>query len=160
MKKKEDELKDLEKALKKAIDKFNVAGIVTGAIFSNYQRSRIERVADKLGLKIFSPLWHMTQESVLNRIIKDDFEVVISSVAAYGLNKDWLGKKIDSDFLEKMKKLNEKIGINIAGEGGEYESLVLNGPMFKKKIKIIKKKIIEEDENTARMIVEKAELEQ
>jgi len=35
-----------------------------------------------------------------------------------------------------MKTLNEKYKINIAGEGGEYESFVLNCPLFKKPIKI------------------------
>ncbi|MEK6873616.1 MAG: TIGR00289 family protein, partial [Nanoarchaeota archaeon] len=63
-------------------------------------------------------------------------EVVITGVAAYPLDEKWLGKKIDKRFIEQIKELNEKYKINPAGEGGEFESFVLNCPLFKRKLKI------------------------
>ena len=134
---KESELKDLKKTLKKAITKYKIHGIVTGALFSRYQRDRIEKICDELGLKVFSPLWHKNQEAELMEIVKEGFEVIIIKIAADGLDENWLGRKIDEKTITDLRKLCDKNGINVAGEGGEYESLVLNGPMFKKKIIIM-----------------------
>jgi len=158
--KKEDELKDLEKALIKAKQKYKIDAIVSGAIFSNYQRERIEKIADKLQLKIFSPLWHKPQEQLMKELLKNNYEIIISSIAADGLDKSWLGKKIDEKTLEKLKKINEKIGLNIAGEGGEFESLVLNCPLFKKRIKIEEAEIQMENQYTGKYIIKKAKLEE
>jgi asparagine synthase (glutamine-hydrolysing) len=156
--KKEDELKDLEKALIKAKNKYKIEGIVTGALFSHYQRERIEKIADKLALKIFSPLWHMNQEEEMKELIKQDYEIIFSSIAADGLNKSWLGRKITKKDVDNLVKLNEKIGLNIAGEGGEFESLVLNCPLFKKKIKILDSEIKMENEYTGKFLINKAKL--
>ena len=71
---KEKELEDLKIILKEAKEKYQIDGIITGALFSNYQRERIEKVADSLSLKIFSPLWHMNQETEVREIINKERE--------------------------------------------------------------------------------------
>ena len=81
------------------------------------------------------------------------FEFIFSSVAAYGLNKDWVGKVIGEKEIKKLVKLNEKIGLNVAGEGGEFESFVLDGPMYHKKIEIREMEVIERDEYTAKAVL-------
>jgi len=153
----EKEIQDLKKALSKAKEKYKIEGIVTGALFSNYQRDRIERIADSLGLKIFSPLWHINQETELRELISNGFEAVITSVAADGLDKSWIGRKIDEKTIEDLKKLNKKNNINIAGEGGEYESLVVECPLFSKRIDILESKV-QEDGISAKLIIKKARL--
>ena len=65
------------------------------------------------------------------------FEVIISGVAASGLDEKWLGRKIDDECIDDLVKLNQKIGLNLAFEGGEAETLVLDGPIFKKRVKIL-----------------------
>lgn len=155
---KEKELEDLKRALQRAKKEFKIDGIITGALFSNYQRERIEKVADSVGLKIFSPLWHMNQETEMRQLISEGFEVVISSIAADGLDKSWLGRILTEKDVDKLVQLNQKIGLNIAGEGGEFESLVLNAPMFKKRIKITAFDIEMEAENTARLLIKSAKL--
>ncbi|NQV09157.1 diphthine--ammonia ligase [Candidatus Woesearchaeota archaeon] len=156
--KKEYELRDLEKAIKKAKDQYQIEGIITGALFSSYQRDRVEKICDSLSLKIFSPLWHMNQETEMREVLKEGFEFIMTKVAAEGLDKSWLNKKVDNKMVDKLSELNDKIGINIAGEGGEFETLVLNGPIFNKKI-IIKKSSIKQDGSAATLVVEKAKLE-
>jgi diphthine-ammonia ligase len=155
---KEEELKDLEKALLIAKEKYNIEGIVSGALFSTYQRDRIEKICDKLGLKIFSPLWHKSQEQHMKEVVNNGFEVIMLSISAEGLNKKWLNKKITNKEIKELVRLNEKIGINLAGEGGEFETFVLDGPLFKKKIVIKDFTILEEKEYIAKLIIKKAEL--
>lgn len=156
--KKEKELEDLSNTIKNAKNEHGIEGIITGALYSNYQRKRIEAICKEIGIEVFSPLWHMDQEEEMGRLLKEDFEIIFSSVACYGLNKNWLGKIITAKEIEKLVELNEKYGINIAGEGGEFESLVLNCPLFSKKIQIKDKEIVEENENTAYVVIKDAEL--
>jgi len=155
---KENELEDLEKVIKEAKEKFNLDAIVTGALFSTYQRNRIETIADKLRLKVFAPLWHKDQEEEMRELMREEWEIVLSSIAADGLNEKWLGRVLTLEDVDKLVELNKKLGLNVAGEGGEYESLVLNCPMFEKKINIIKSQVVMEDENTGNFIVEEASL--
>lgn len=131
---KEKELEDLKKALAKAKKEYRIQGVVSGALFSDYQRERIERICDELGLKVFAPLWHKNQEEELKELISEGFEFIISSISSDGLDEKWLGKRITLKEVDELVKINDKFGINVAGEGGEYETFVLNGPLFKKRI--------------------------
>lgn len=151
---KEKELDDIKKALKIAIEKYNIKGVVSGALASNYQKSRIDKICSELKLKSIAPLWHIDPEQYLKDLIKNKFEAIITGIAADGLNKDFLGKKIDNNFINIVNKLN----INIVGEGGEYESLVLDCPLFKKKLEISKSKIEMENGCTGKFIAEDVEL--
>jgi asparagine synthase (glutamine-hydrolysing) len=150
---KEKELDDLKKIITEAKKRYKLDGIITGAIFSNYQRERIEKICDSLSLKIFSPLWHINQETLIREIISNGFKFIMTKIACDGLDKSWLGKEITVKDVDKLVDLNKKIGINIAGEGGEYETLMVDGPLFKKKIEITNSKIIEEDRNSAVLII-------
>jgi diphthine-ammonia ligase len=133
---KEIELNDLKKAIKKAIKKYKIEGIVTGAIESVYQASRIQTICNELKIECFNPLWKKDQNELLQDLIKDKFEIIISGVFAYPLDKSWLGRKIDERFIFDVKKIQEKYKINPAGEGGEFETLVLNCPLFFKELKV------------------------
>ena len=114
---KEIELKDLEEAIKKAKEKYKIQGIVTGAVESVYQASRIQKICDKLKLECFNPLWLKNQFELLEDLLKNKFEVIIAGVFAFPFDAKWLGRKIDKKFIEDIKKLNEKYKINPAGEG-------------------------------------------
>jgi diphthine-ammonia ligase len=150
----EKELKDLEKTIKKAKKKYKIEGIVSGALNSAYQASRIQRICDKLKLECFNPLWQVNETEYMNDLIKNKFKVITVGVFAYPFDDNWLGRKIDEKFLEEIKKLNAKYGINIAGEGGEFETFVLNCPMFSRELKITKFKDFKEGENSFRREIE------
>lgn len=134
--KKEAELKDLTKAIKKAKKEYKIEGLVTGAVASTYQASRIQKICDDLDIECFNPLWQKPQIELLEDLIKNKFEIIITGVAAYPLDESYIGRKIDKDFIQDVKKLEKKYKINPAGEGGEFESFVINCPLFKKKLKI------------------------
>ena len=130
---KEKEVEDL----KRLIEKLDVEGIVSGTIASNYQKTRIEKICRQLKLKCITPLWHENPLDVLKEILDLKFDVIITGVYAYGFGREWLGRKIDEDTIEALMELNRQYSISLVGEGGEYETLVLDTPFFKKRIKII-----------------------
>ena len=139
--KKEFELNDLKEAIQKAKDKFQIEGVVTGAIESVYQSSRIQKICNDLGIECFNPLWQKEQFELLNDLIDHKFKVIITGVFAEPFNSDWLERPIDKDFIEEMREIHEVYKINPAGEGGELESFVLDCPLFTKALEITDKKI-------------------
>jgi asparagine synthase (glutamine-hydrolysing) len=147
---KEKELKDLKKILKKAKEKYSLDGIVTGAIQSVYQSSRIQKICDELDLICFNPLWKKNEEEYLDELLKENFKIMIVGVFAYPLNEKWLGRIIDKKFIEEIKDLNKKYKIHVAGEGGEFESFVLNCPLFSREIKVKNFKNFSTGENSWR----------
>jgi diphthine-ammonia ligase len=132
---KEKELDDLKNSLLMLKEK-GVEAIYTGALFSVYQKSRIDRICKELDLKSIAPLWQVDEEEYMRRIVDLGFEIIISGVFAYGLDESWLGRKIDNKAIDELKLIKEKYGINIAFEGGEAETLAIDGPIFKKRIQI------------------------
>ena len=133
---KEKELEDLERLL----SSLDVEGVVTGAVLSSYQKDRIDRICNRLGIKSIAPLWQQNPLNIMKELIDLKFKVIIVGVYAYGLDQTWLGQEINTETLRKLVDLNEKHQISLVGEGGEYESLVLDAPFFKKSIKIVKAK--------------------
>jgi len=155
----ETELDDLEDLFVKAQKKYDISGVIVGALFSDYQHERVNRVCHKLNLKTYAPLWHKNQVQLLSEMIEGGFDIIISSIAADGLSKKWLGRRLDLVALKELEFLQHKLGLHPAGEGGEYESLVLNGPFFKKKIVIEKATATMHGECEGNYVVEKARLE-
>ena len=157
---KELELEDLKKAIERAKKKYSIEGVVAGAIASTYQFDRLKKICDELKLKAVAPLWHTNHEDYMHSLIHSGFEVIITAIAAEGLTRAFLGKKIDDAMIAKLISLNKKFGISVCGEGGEYESLVLNCPLFKKRLSVVLDSVEMEpgSENTGIYRVRKAKL--
>jgi len=151
---KEKELVDLEKIIKKAKDKFGIQGVVTGAVQSIYQSSRIQKICDRLNLECFNPLWHKDEEEYLNELIKNKFEIVLVGVFAYPLDGTWLGREINENFVKDIKKMHEKYSVSLVGEGGEFETFVLDCPLFKRPLNVVDFKDFKEGENSWRREIE------
>ncbi|HLD59365.1 MAG TPA: diphthine--ammonia ligase [Candidatus Bilamarchaeaceae archaeon] len=114
--------------LKVLLKKTKAEGIVSGALASEYQRRRIERVGEELDIPTYAPLWH--KEDVVLEEMLQYFEIYVTSVSAEGLGKELLGKPL-------KKLINKKVkGIHPLLEGGEGETFVSNAPFFKKKLEI------------------------
>ena len=136
---KEEELEDLRMAFEN-LKSSGVECIYTGALYSVYQKSRIERLGSEVGLEIISPYWHVDELEYMREIVSLGYKIIISGVAAWGLDESWLGRLIDDDVIDELVKINEKYHVDLAFEGGEAETLAIDGPIFKKKIKILKDK--------------------
>ena len=138
---KEEELDDVENALIRLKNK-GVECVYSGALESVYQKSRIDGICERIGLKSVSPLWHVDPVEYMRELVDEGFEIIISSTAAYGLTKDWLGRTITHEVIDELIKLNEKYGLHPAFEGGEAETLVLDAPFYDRRIVIDDAEII------------------
>ena len=136
--KKEVELVDLEQAIEEAKVQFQVEGVVSGAVESTYQASRVQRICHCLDLWCFNPLWKKNQKALLEELLEKRFKTVISGVFAYPLDEKWLGKEIDTEIVCRLLALQVNYGISPSGEGGEIETTVLDAPLFRKRIEILK----------------------
>lgn len=133
---KETELKDLKKALQKAKEKYKIEGVVTGAIKSCYQASRIQKIAKELDLWCYNPIWQINEDEYMDKLLEKKFDIKIFGIFSYPFQKPYLGKTINQEFLNKLKQLRKEYQISIAGEGGEYESFILDGPNYAQKLEI------------------------
>ena len=134
---KEKELADLKVAISAAKQKYNIQGVVNGAIYSNYQRRRIDRICSDLGLASLSPLWKQRPKDMLLEMVSNGFKIIMSAVAAGGLGPEWLGRELTVEAVSELANLHETCYVCTGGEGGEFETLVIDAPMFKKRLKIL-----------------------
>ncbi|MBR1888698.1 MAG: diphthine--ammonia ligase [Candidatus Methanomethylophilus sp.] len=124
-----EEDSDME-GLRRALEGLDIDGVVTGAVWSDYQWDRMNLVCGDLGLKVISPMWRKDQDMLMEQIIDSGIRAVIVGCYAEGFDESWLGRPINHDALKELKALRSKYGISIMGEGGEYESMTLYIPGF------------------------------
>ncbi|MBI5553310.1 MAG: diphthine--ammonia ligase [Candidatus Diapherotrites archaeon] len=150
---KEEELRPLREALEKIKKERGIEGITTGALASVYQKTRIEKICQELGLKCISPLWGKNEISYWHELLENRFKVMIVAVAAHGLDEKWLGRIMDKAAVAELEKIP---GIHPAGEGGELETLVLDCPLFHQKLVILESEK-KWDKNKGELRITKAE---
>jgi ABC transporter with metal-binding/Fe-S-binding domain ATP-binding protein len=142
---KEEELKDLEEALRSV--KREIDAVVVGALESSYQRERVEAVCGKLDLKMVAPLWGTDRDRIWEDLLREGFRVVITKVSAGGLDRSWLGRIMDENAVKELLELCGQHGIHPGGEGGEFETTVLDCPVYRKRLEIVDSKEIWEGDS-------------
>ncbi|KAK9498262.1 hypothetical protein O3M35_002940 [Rhynocoris fuscipes] len=132
----EDEVEDLYELLKNVKDEIEIEAVAVGAVLSDYQRLRVENVCTRLELVPLAYLWRRDQAELLQEMIDSQIDAIVIKVAALGLDPaKHLGLKI-SELQPHLISMNEKYGLNICGEGGEYETFTLDCPLFCKSLVI------------------------
>jgi uncharacterized protein (TIGR00290 family) len=132
-----DEVEDLYELLQDVKRKYpEVEAVSSGAIFSNYQRVRVENVCTRLGLKSLAFLWRRRQSVLMETMLSEGLYAVVVKVCSIGLNpENHLGKSLN-ELLPVFRDLHKRFEFHVCGEGGEYETLTLDCPLFKKKLVI------------------------
>lgn len=115
--------------LQDALSGLDIEGVVVGAVWSDYQWDRINRVCGEMGLKVFAPMWRKNQSMMLREIVASGIKAVVIGYYAEGFGPEWLGREIDDRAISDLEVLNREYGISVIGEGGEYETLVKDSPM-------------------------------
>jgi ABC transporter with metal-binding/Fe-S-binding domain ATP-binding protein len=116
-------------ALRSVLEGLEVDGVIVGAIASDYQWDRINGVCHELGLRVFAPLWRKDQSMLMEDMIASGLRAIVVRVSAEGLDASWLRRELDLAALDELRGLSAGKGINVSGEGGEYETLVLDSPL-------------------------------
>ncbi|MBI2542705.1 MAG: diphthine--ammonia ligase [Candidatus Aenigmarchaeota archaeon] len=148
-----DELEEVFKNLK-------VDAILMGGVgLQETQIRELKRVAQKFGIDIIVPYENLTSEELFDKTINSGFDIMMTDVATDGLGPEWLGKKLDKETAGEFKKLSKKFGFDVLGEGGYYNTFVVNGPKFKKKIEVISsRKIWDNKTSSGYLEIEEAKL--
>jgi ABC transporter with metal-binding/Fe-S-binding domain ATP-binding protein len=145
-------LRDLIKRISHDIDK-----VVLGVSSSSFQKKAVESICREYGVEVFTPLWGLEPSKLLREIIKSNFQVMVTGVAALGLTMEWLGKILTEEDVEKLEEVSKKYGVNVCGEGGEMETIVLDCPLFKEKIQVLDYEVDWRGDRGS-LIIRKAEL--
>jgi ABC transporter with metal-binding/Fe-S-binding domain ATP-binding protein len=122
------ELEPVEAALADLADDVDLAGVTAGAVESEYQTSRISGMCERLGVDLYAPLWQEEPRALAEAMLDAGFEITIVQVAAAGLDESWLGRTLDREALAELQSLHERYGVHLLGEGGEFETIVTDGP--------------------------------
>ncbi len=128
----EDEIQTLEAAL----EQLDIDAIVSGALRSDYQKQRLECMSERLGIHSFSPLWHQTPIEHLRGMVESGFEIMFTSISCDGLDHAWLGRVLTPETLDELHNLSIQHRFNVDGEGGEYETFVLGGPIWFRSLQV------------------------
>lgn len=145
---KQDEIEDLHLLLKDVMTAHpEIDAVSCGAILSHYQRTRVENVCERLALTSLAYLWQRNQEELMQEMCNLGLEARLIKVAAVGLNEKHLGLLLQ-EALPTLLKLKSLYDVHVCGEGGEFESLVLDAPIFFKRLQIMKKEIKSDSSDT------------
>lgn len=132
----DDEFAAFEAAVRATVQRHGCDCVVSGVVRSSFQKQRIDLVCERSGLKSVAPLWGKRPLALLREVLDDGFRTIISAVAAEGLGRRWIGRHLTTRSMQELNMLADKHGFDVAGEGGELETFVLDGPMFGRSIKL------------------------
>jgi len=131
------ELEPLEDALGELAGELGgIGGVTAGAVESSYQTDRIRGMCDRLGAELFAPLWQERPRELADAMLEAGFEITVVRVAAAGLDESWLGRRLDAEAFDELERLGEEYGVHLLGEGGEFETLVTDGPHMDRPIRL------------------------
>ena len=128
-----------EGEFKKLLDSLKQEGIddgVFGDIDLDEHRVWIERVCNSMSITPHLPLWGKRQDEILKHFISLGFEAVVVATKADILDEEWLGRRIDLDFINQLAEFQETNNVTPCGEAGEYHTLVIDGPIFQNRLEI------------------------
>jgi ABC transporter with metal-binding/Fe-S-binding domain ATP-binding protein len=138
---KDYESKSLEQAIIAVKSLRDIDGVVHGGISSTFQNEIVRRICVKHNLCMIAPLWNIQQYEYMDLLLENKFDIKIVSVSAMGLDERLLGVSLDRDVLYRLKQLSEKYSFNVSFDGGEAETLVVDCPIFYKRLQINQAKI-------------------
>jgi len=127
---KESELSDIKNTIVEARKEFGFTHLGSGAICSEFQKSRLDKMAKAIGLLPEAPLWGVDQRIYVSEVVEKGYNFILTSVSAEGLDDSWLGRSVDKQAVVQLLDLSKKYRFNPALEGGEGETMVLDCPLY------------------------------
>ncbi|MGC9049869.1 diphthine--ammonia ligase [Pyrobaculum sp.] len=154
----EVEVEELAEALRYAARDCGVEAVVTGAVASRYQRERVDKIAGRLGLRHVAPLWGRGQEELLlEEAARLGF--IIVAAMAMGLGRGWLGARVGPAEARRLVELSRLYGFSPVGEGGEYETYVVESPLFRgRRVEVVEGDVVWSEAGWGYYVIKKARL--
>ena len=142
-----DEVESMYALVKEAVEALRLQGteveaLSSGAILSTYQKNRVENVCARLGLSSLAYMWQRDQPELLAEMVDSGLTAILLKVACMGLDRRHVGKTL-GQLQPYLLRIKDEYGVNVCGEGGEYETFVVDAPVFKKRIVIDESEIVE-----------------
>lgn len=126
-----------EEEFKSAIRNLREAGErIDAAVFGHIETHKplVDRICDEMNLELLLPIWKQDSKKLLERMIDSGLEICVASARGSLMGKEWVGRRIDREFIRDLEGLNPSI--DACGENGEFHTLVTDAPVFGKKILI------------------------
>ncbi len=134
------------------------AVVLGGTGLQETQIRSIREVLFPLGVEVFASHAGQDHGELLLEMINQGFKIMITQIASDGLDKTWLGRVIDENSFVEFKKLSEKYGFHLGGEGGYYDSLVVDCPLYTKRFEVLESEKVMESKNAGHLLIKKAGL--
>lgn len=127
-----------KKALLDMKEDHGIEGVVTGdiSLVDNFHGDWINDVCKDTGIEVIKPLWNQDRLRIVEELRSSGFKIIFTCVKQPWFNGEWLGREIDRQTINELKTLNEKSGLDICGENGEYHTVTVDAPFFNKTIKV------------------------
>jgi len=127
-----------KEALSNLVEVYGIDGVVTGDIYvvDDYHGDWMRRVCDEVDVKLIRPLWAMPARQILEELVSQGFKAVFTCVKEPWFNRDWIGRTLDDASINELMVLEEKFGIDLCGERGEYHTMVVDAPIFNEVIEV------------------------
>jgi len=119
-----------------------VKGMIFGDIYLEVHKEWVDRVCDEIGIEALEPLWGRPTGELLDQFIELGFEAVIVGLNSRHMDEKWVGRYVDSAFRDYLKQNN----IDPCGENGEYHTVVVNGPLFSRRLLLSTGDVISKNE--------------
>lgn len=131
------DMQKYEEEFKAAVNELrgsDIGHMVFGDIYLLEHESWIERVCGDLKIQALEPLWNNDPDKIVDEFISLGFKAIIVSCKADIMGKEFLGRFVDKKLVGELKAK----GICPCGEKGEFHTIVVDGPIFRKPIEIRK----------------------
>ncbi len=126
---------DFDREFRKTVGdlaKQGARGMIFGDIYLEPHKEWVDRTCGELGIEAVEPLWGMRSEDILKEFFAQGFETVVASGNQDLIDKDYIGRKMDSEFVEYLHSRK----LDVCGESGEFHTFVTSGPLFHGRIDI------------------------
>ena len=145
--------------IRKALKKLKAGTLVSGVMTTPEHMDWYQEVCGPIQVKHYAPLWGKNPLAALDEMKQLGFHMLVIEVnTALGSNENWLGKEIDDKMLAELRQLESKKKINPIGEWGEYHTLVIDCPIYKKKVNILRSETKWEN-SKGYLVIKKANLQ-
>lgn len=126
------------------------------------QATQIRSIQDALrphGVEVFATHSGEDHSDVFEQMIKDGFRIMLTQFAAEGLTTEWLGRIIDEKAYSELKSLSERFGFHLGAEGGHWDSFVVDGPTFRKRLVVQESEKVKESAHSGYLVIKAVKLQ-